>query len=153
MIVKYFSVYTNDTIFRQLCTQLFAHIILTLALGISLLPDTWNYVLCMRQECRERFPRHRLQRKPLSSDPGMHHSTCVTHVPWCMSGSLNRDGGDKHSRRMRKPQFYVSGERPTSVPVQNICEVYYTVLCINWIGVLLKSDHTLGYHTICITSC
>ena len=25
---------------------------------------------------------------PLVSDPGMHHGTCVTHVPWCMSGSL-----------------------------------------------------------------
>ena len=22
------------------------------------------------------------------SDPDMHHGTCVTHVPWCMSGSL-----------------------------------------------------------------
>ena len=22
------------------------------------------------------------------SDPGMHHGTCVTHVPWCMPGSL-----------------------------------------------------------------
>ena len=38
------------------------------------------------------FPRHRLQRKPQISDPGMHHVTCVTHVPWCMSGSLTRDG-------------------------------------------------------------
>ena len=46
----------------------------------------------MRLECRERFPRHRLQRKPLVSDPGMHHGTCVTHVPWCMSGSLIRSG-------------------------------------------------------------
>ena len=36
----------------------------------------------------KRFPRQRLQRKSLVSDPGMHHSTCVTHVPWCMSGSL-----------------------------------------------------------------
>ena len=35
-------------------------------------------------------PRRRLQRKPLVSDPGMHHGTCVTHVPWCMSGSLTR---------------------------------------------------------------
>ena len=43
----------------------------------------------MRQECRECFPRHRHQRKPLVSDPGMHHGTCVTHVLWCMSGSLN----------------------------------------------------------------
>ena len=24
----------------------------------------------------------------------MHHGTCVTHVPWCMSGSLNRGGGE-----------------------------------------------------------
>ena len=38
--------------------------------------------------CREPFPRHRRQRKPLVSDSGMHHATCVTHVPWCMSGSL-----------------------------------------------------------------
>ena len=46
----------------------------------------------MRREFRERFPRHRFQRKPLVSDPGMHHCTCVTHVPWCMSGSLARGG-------------------------------------------------------------
>ena len=37
------------------------------------------------------FPRHRLQRKPLVSDPGMHHGTCITHVPWCLSVSLTRD--------------------------------------------------------------
>ena len=24
----------------------------------------------------------------------MHHGTCVTHVPWCMSGSLARCGGE-----------------------------------------------------------
>ena len=34
------------------------------------------------------FSRHRLQRKPLVSDPG------VTHVPWCMSRSLSRGGGE-----------------------------------------------------------
>ena len=82
---------------------------------MGLLPDTQYRGLRMRRECRERFPRHRLQRKPLVSDPGMHHGTCVTHVPWCMSGSLNCDGGGKrsrHSRRMRNPQFYVSGKRP-----------------------------------------
>ena len=39
-------------------------------------------------------PRYRLQRKLLVSDPGMHHVTCVTHVPWCMSGSQTRDGGE-----------------------------------------------------------
>ena len=39
-------------------------------------------------------PRHRFQRKPLGSDHGMHHGTCVMHVPWCMSGSLTRSGGE-----------------------------------------------------------
>ena len=44
---------------------------------------------------RERFPaRHWLQRKPLVSDTGMHHGTCVTHVSWCMPGLLNRGGGE-----------------------------------------------------------
>ena len=42
--------------------------------------------------CRECFPRHRLRRKPLVSDSGMHHGTCIMHVPWCMSGSLTRGG-------------------------------------------------------------
>ena len=48
----------------------------------------------MRRECRERFPRHWLKRKPLVSDPGMHHGTYVTHVSWYMSGSLTRGGGE-----------------------------------------------------------
>ena len=46
----------------------------------------------MHRECRERFSRHWLQKKPLVSNPDMHHGTCVTHVPWCMSGSLTRRG-------------------------------------------------------------
>ena len=40
------------------------------------------------------FPRRRFQKKPLVSYPGMHHGTCVTHVPWCMSGSGTRGGGE-----------------------------------------------------------
>ena len=40
------------------------------------------------------FPHCRFQRKPLVSDPGMHHGTCVTHVPWCMSGSLTCGDGE-----------------------------------------------------------
>ena len=94
----------------------------TMAVGdMGLLPDTQYRGLRMRRECRERFPRHRLQRKPLVSDPGMHHGTCVTHVPWCMSGSLNCGGGGKrsrHSRRMRNSQFYVSGKRPMAMHLQ-----------------------------------
>ena len=40
------------------------------------------------------FPRRRFQRKPLVSDPGMHHGTCVTHVPWCTPGSLTCGDGE-----------------------------------------------------------
>ena len=39
-------------------------------------------------------PPRRLRRKPLVNDPGMHHGSCVTHVPWCMSVSLARGGGE-----------------------------------------------------------
>ena len=64
----YYSVYENEN-------------------AMDLLPDMQDCALRMRWECRKRFPRHRLQRKPLLSDPGMHHGTHVTHVPRCMSGS------------------------------------------------------------------
>ena len=56
------------------------------------------------------FPRLRIQREPLVSD----HGTCVTHVPWCMSESLTRGGGENvpaypaHAH----PQFYVYDKRP-----------------------------------------
>ena len=62
---------------------------------MGLLPDTLNRRLCMRPEYRERFLRHRLPKKITSYDPGMHHGTCVVHVPWCMSGSLTRGDGEK----------------------------------------------------------
>ena len=55
---------------------------------------------------------------PQVSDPDMHHGTSITHVPWCMPGSLTSGflwkigGRGKRSRRMRNLQFYVSGKRP-----------------------------------------
>ena len=60
---------------------------------MGLLPDAQNCGLCMSWECRERFPHHQHQMNPSVSDTNMHHGTCVTHVPWCMSGSLTRGGG------------------------------------------------------------
>ena len=56
---------------------------------------------------------------PRVSDTCMHHGTCVTHVPWCMPGSLTggflwsrwRGKRSRHPRRMQNPQFYVSGKR------------------------------------------
>ena len=74
-----------------------------------------NLRVAHTRECRERFyPLARV------SDPDMHHGTCVTHMPWCMSGSLTsgflrfrwRGKRSRHSRRMRNPQFYVSGKSP-----------------------------------------
>ena len=75
------------------------------------------------------------------SDPDMHHGTCVTHVPWCMPGSLpsgflwSRWWGKRsqHSRRMRKPQFYVSGKRPVgdyfySIRFHTRGQVYLNIL-------------------------
>ena len=72
----------------------------------------------MWQECRERFPRHRLQRKPLVSYLGMHHDTCVTHVPWCMSGSLTRITGETVpgiTDACATRNFYVSIKRPIPI--------------------------------------
>ena len=40
------------------------------------------------------FPRRGFQRKLLVSDPGMHHDTCVTHVPWCMPWSPTCGNGE-----------------------------------------------------------
>ena len=56
-------------------------------------------------------------------DPDMHYGTCVTHVPWCMPGSLTRgflrsrwrEKRSRHSWRMRNPHFYVSGKRPIAL--------------------------------------
>ena len=55
-----------------------------------------------------------------TSDPDMHHGTCVTHVPWCMPGSLTsgflwsrwRGKRSRHSWHMHNLQFYASGKRP-----------------------------------------
>ena len=59
------------------------------------------------------FPLYRHQRKPLVIDPGMYHGTCVTHVPWCMSGSLTRgENVPSIPGACRNPQFNVSSERP-----------------------------------------
>ena len=56
---------------------------------------------------------------PRVSDHDMHHGTCVTHVAWCMPGSLTsgflwsrwREKHVCHSRRMRNPLFCVSDKR------------------------------------------
>ena len=57
-----------------------------------------------------------------------HHGTCVTHVPWCIPGSLTscflwsrwREKRSWHSRRLRNPQCCVFGLRPMN---DNLCFV------------------------------
>ena len=95
----------------------------------------------MRHECRERFPRNRLQKKPLVSDPGMHYGTCVTHVPWCMSRSLTlgrRGKHSRHSRRMRNAQFYISGQRPMGI--------LYDIYSILKVGNYIIDEHGTSAH-------
>ena len=62
-------------------------------------PREWAfYQICNNVGCAcagntGNVSRHQLQKKPLVSTPCINHGTCVTHVPWCMSGSLTRGGG------------------------------------------------------------
>ena len=83
-----------------------------------------NCGLRMHRECRERFTRHQLQRKPRVIDPGMHHGTCISHVPWCMTVGITnprwRGKRSRHSRGMRNPQFYVSAKRPIVDPYPSV---------------------------------
>ena len=54
------------------------------------------------------------------SDPNRHHGTCVTHVAWCMLGSLTSCSlgsrwwrtRSQHSPCMCSRQFYIYGKRP-----------------------------------------
>ena len=90
----------------------------------------WHYMMISVHELHARYVKLRavhaqgmtetFSPPPRVCDPTMHHGTCVTHVPWCMPGTVtsgfvwNRWRGkrSRHSRHMRKPQFYVSGKRP-----------------------------------------
>ena len=99
---------------------------------------------------------------PRVSDPDMHHGTCVTHVPWCMPGSLTNSflrnqwwrKRSQHSQRMRNPQFYVSGKRPfadqgtldycrwSPIPIYNVCRLLtcclWTLIYSRWRGWFLN---------------
>ena len=93
----------------------------------------------MLRECRERFHRHRLQRKPLVNDPGMHHGTCVTHVPLCTSGSLTRGGRENQpgipgARTTRTFTYLVRGPLKTCQScTQNVSKFFrnpeYSAIC------------------------
>ena len=75
---------------------------------------------------------------PRVSNPDMHHGTCVTHVPWCMPGSLTSGflwslwprKRFRHSRCMHNLQFYVSGKRPMSFHEASYKQKVYKCMCL-----------------------
>ena len=93
-------------------------------------------------------------------DPDMHHGTCVTHVPWCMSGSLS--GSFLWSRwwgicpipwlwitwRVKEPGHHLPWHlsvRPAATPeqlttprVSNTMETLNGTAIWLWVGELLK---------------
>ena len=102
---------------------------------------------------------------PWASDSDMHHGTCMTHVPWCMPGSLTsgflwvwwQGKRSRHSRCMRNPQFYVLVRGPCHlltftetfirVPYHHACQDQSLVsIDIRVSNLLLFVKHR---HTIC----
>ena len=79
IVTKYTGIYKSSFAFTDIYSQTHSGqktVVYTIrVISMGLLPDMYNYGLCMRWECRERFPRRLLQRYPLVSDPGMHHGT------------------------------------------------------------------------------
>ena len=86
---------------------------------------------------------------PLIGDPDMHHGTRVTHVPWCMPGSLTsgflwsrwREKRSRHSRCNHNRQFYVSGKRPI-VRMQTDNSYFYNIVS----QCFTKTKHIIVVH-------
>ena len=83
---------------------------------------------------------------PPVSDPDMHHGTSVSHVPWCIPGSLTsgflrirwREKRSQHSQRMRNRQFCVSGKRSMEAIISFSCFQHILRLC----GILLSRQRS-----------
>ena len=56
----------------------------------------------------------------------MHHGTCATYMPWCMSGSVTR--GKKRSPPY-SPQYYVSGKRAINHIKPMIIFIKLDIIC------------------------
>ena len=90
---------------------------------------------------------------PWVSYPDMHQGTCVTHLLWYMLGSPTsgflwsrwRGKRSRHSRRMRNPQFYVSGKRPIPYryKIPNFTRYHIIIWCDTYI--LYLSNGNFSY--------
>ena len=92
----------------------------------SLLPLTWCVALLKRSNDNVKIlPWASCQIRKIAgcACAGNAGNVFPATVPWCRPGSLTsgflwsrwRGKRSRHSRRMRKPQFYVSGKRPTGI--------------------------------------
>ena len=99
---------------------------------------------------------------PRVSNPGMHHGTCVTHVPWCKSRSITsgflwihrREKSSRHSRHMRNPQFYVSGKRPMPRQLWTYCSerhltYYKSRISLHWFDCALGFENEWQTPFVC----
>ena len=94
--------------------------------------------------------------KPLISDPGMHHGTCVTHVPWWMPGSLTRGDRKKfpafpaHAQPANLHTWQETHGISYVIKISNVSRARFFVTrgCPNKMADILQSTFTDGisYH-------
>ena len=121
---------------------------ISLIAHMGLLPDTYTCWFRMHREYRGRFPfpRHRLKRESLVSDPSMRVGIAN---PW-WQGKRSR-----HSQRMRNPQFYVSDKRPMLLneEVINNNGITVTRYTESWIlmHAVYPNRYVQGFIVLCLT--
>ena len=114
----------------------------------------------MRRECQEYFHHHLLQRKPLVSDS--RHASRHVHQARAMmhDGIANprwRGKCSRHSRRMRNPQFYVSGKR--SITTKEVCPIYpgtphpcshrcHEIIIVGHFTVAIMEDYNMVWYSM-----
>ena len=114
-ILLIYYVYSKRKVFHWDYDSQFTHIRTITRAGVALLPVRYIDI----HGALARYVKLRVAHapgmpgtfppQPRFSNPDMHHGTRVTHVPWCMSGSLTsgflwsrwRRKRSRHSRRMR----------------------------------------------------
>ena len=104
----------------------------------------------MRRECWESFPRHRFQWKPqVSMHHAMRHARAVMHVGIANSRWWGKRS--RHSRRMRKPQFYISDKRPIKWCRYSICPLQYVHMSLRTnILVVVRQSINMGLCDTCL---
>ena len=111
---------------------------------MGLLPDTWNYGLRMRRECRERFPPATAGHRSRHASRHVRHARAVMHVGIASQQFPLKSEAEKrsrHSRRMRNPQFWVSGKRSMIVCLVVTIVVTVTIIIGKWSHVQFQPDY------------